>query len=132
MATITIRGSTKPKINIKNDSNKAKINISNNGNGGGGTKDHAKLVNLDYEHSGHTGFASALELIAEAKARKDNDDYLQELLTQETNNRVSADNNLQSQINTEIQAREGGDNTLQTQLDNIQTIPESDVEELFN
>lgn len=114
MATITIRGSTSPKVNIKSGLNKKTINVSSGGSGGGGTHDHAKLVNLDYEHSGHTGFASALELIAEAKARKDNDDYLQ------------------SQIDTEIQAREGGDNTLQTQINNIQTIPESDVEGLFN
>ena len=131
MANITIRGRTAPKINISNGTNKANVQINNTG-GGGGTKDHAKLTNLDYEHSGHTGFASALELIAEAKLRKDNDDYLASLIQQEANNRASADDNLQSQITNEVQAREGGDNNLQTQLNNIQTIPESDVEELFD
>ena len=30
--------------------------------GGIGTKDHSKLTNLDYEHSGHTGFASAVQI----------------------------------------------------------------------
>jgi len=29
-----------------------------NSAGGGGTDDHAELLNLDYAHSGHTGFAS--------------------------------------------------------------------------
>ena len=34
------------------------VNIAMKTTGGVGTKDHAKLNNLDYEHSGHTGFAS--------------------------------------------------------------------------
>lgn len=132
MAKITIRGSTNPKINVKGGSNKAKVVVSSNGGGGFGVKDHDKLNNLDYENSGHIGFASSLDLIAEAKARKDNDDYLQSIITQETSNRESADNNLQSQINAEILEREGGDDNLQSQLDNIQTIPQSDVIVLFD
>jgi len=41
--------------------------MSAGGGGGGGTSDHADLENLDYAHSGHTGFASsaALTLIQE-------------------------------------------------------------------
>ena len=31
----------------------------NSAGGGGGTDDHAELTNLEYENSGHTGFASA-------------------------------------------------------------------------
>jgi len=34
-----------------------------------GTTNHSKLDNLDYESSGHTGFASSLELLS--YARKD-------------------------------------------------------------
>ena len=34
-----------------------------------GTTNHAKFDNLDYESSGHTGFASSLELLS--YARKD-------------------------------------------------------------
>ena len=34
------------------------VNIAMKTTGGVGTKDHAKLNNLDYEHSGHIGFAS--------------------------------------------------------------------------
>ena len=118
------------KITIKGGSNKAKVVVSSNGGGSFGVKDHDRLNNLDYESSGHIGFASALDLIAEAKTRKDNDDYLQSTITQEISDRESADNNLQSQINTEILEREGGDGNLQSH--NIQTIPQSDVELLFN
>lgn len=38
------------------------VNINMKASGGIGTKDHSKLTNLDYEHSGHTGFASAAQI----------------------------------------------------------------------
>lgn len=38
------------------------VNIAMKATGGVGTKDHSKLTNLDYEHSGHTGFASAAQI----------------------------------------------------------------------
>ena len=38
------------------------VNIAMKATGGIGTKDHSKLTNLDYEHSGHTGFASAAQI----------------------------------------------------------------------
>ena len=38
------------------------VNIAMKTTGGVGTKDHSKLTNLDYEHSGHTGFASAVQI----------------------------------------------------------------------
>lgn len=38
------------------------VNIDMKASGGIGTKDHSKLTNLDYEHSGHTGFASAAQI----------------------------------------------------------------------
>ena len=38
------------------------VNINMKATGGVGTKDHSKLTNLDYEHSGHTGFASAAQI----------------------------------------------------------------------
>ena len=44
------------KMNIINAIDGIGMNIST---GGGGTKDHSKLQNLDYEHSGHTGFQPA-------------------------------------------------------------------------
>lgn len=40
-----------------------------------GTKDHSKLQNLDYEHSGHTGFASATDLNKIPTIIKDNKNY---------------------------------------------------------
>lgn len=38
------------------------VNIAMKATGGIGTKDHSKLTNLDYEHSGHTGFASSAQI----------------------------------------------------------------------
>ena len=38
--------------------------------------DHSAMQNLDYEHSGHTGFASSAQLDTEIKARRDGDDSL--------------------------------------------------------
>ena len=38
------------------------VNISMKASGGIGTKDHSKLSNLDFENSGHTGFASAVQI----------------------------------------------------------------------
>ena len=38
------------------------VNISMKASGGIGTKDHSKLNNLDFENSGHTGFASAAQI----------------------------------------------------------------------
>ena len=38
------------------------VNINMKATGGIGTKDHSKLTNLDFEHSGHTGFASAAQI----------------------------------------------------------------------
>lgn len=38
------------------------VNIAMKASGGIGTKDHSKLTNLDYEHSGHTGFASSAQI----------------------------------------------------------------------
>lgn len=47
-----------PDIGIKTNH----VNINMKATGGIGTKDHSKLTNLDYEHSGHTGFASAAQI----------------------------------------------------------------------
>ena len=38
------------------------VNINMKATGGIGTKDHSKLTNLDFENSGHTGFASAVQI----------------------------------------------------------------------
>ena len=38
------------------------VNINMKATGGIGTKDHSKLNNLDFENSGHTGFASAVQI----------------------------------------------------------------------
>lgn len=38
------------------------VNINMKATGGIGTKDHSKLTNLDFENSGHTGFASAAQI----------------------------------------------------------------------
>ena len=38
------------------------VNINMKATGGIGTKDHSKLNNLDFENSGHTGFASAIQI----------------------------------------------------------------------
>jgi len=45
--------------------------------------DHSSMKNLDYEHSGHTGFASSAQLDTEIKARKDGDDSLKAKISQE-------------------------------------------------
>lgn len=42
--------------------------------------DHSKLKNLDYEHSGHTGFASSEQLEAESKRIKNLEDLISEKL----------------------------------------------------
>lgn len=47
-----------PDVGIKTN----QVNINMKATGGLGTKDHSKLSNLDYEHSGHTGFASAEQI----------------------------------------------------------------------
>lgn len=47
-----------PNIKLKTN----QINIAMKATGGVGTKDHSLLTNLDYEHSGHTGFASAEQI----------------------------------------------------------------------
>ena len=44
--------------------------------GGTGTTDHSKLTNLDYEHSGHTGFASAAQIQELLDLLKDKQDAL--------------------------------------------------------
>lgn len=47
-----------PDIGIKTNH----VNINMKATGGIGTKDHSKLTNLDFENSGHTGFASAAQI----------------------------------------------------------------------
>lgn len=47
-----------PDIGIKTNH----VNINMKASGGIGTKDHSKLSNLDFENSGHTGFASAAQI----------------------------------------------------------------------
>ena len=42
--------------------NHVNITMQTHCSGGTGTTDHSKLTNLDYEHSGHTGFASAAQI----------------------------------------------------------------------
>lgn len=44
--------------------------------GGGGTSDHAKLTNLSYEKSGHTGFASSNALEEVKNSKQDKGDYV--------------------------------------------------------
>lgn len=47
-----------------------KFNVGSTG-GSSGTTDHSKLTNLDYEHSGHTGFVSDKELEEALKLKQD-------------------------------------------------------------
>lgn len=47
-----------PDIGIKTNH----VSINMKASGGIGTKDHSKLSNLDFENSGHTGFASAAQI----------------------------------------------------------------------
>lgn len=59
-----------PDIGIKTNH----VNINMKATGGIGTKDHSKLTNLDFENSGHTGFASAVQIqeLLEKLNRKQN------------------------------------------------------------
>jgi len=56
-----LRGLMK-STNITGSLSSKRISTSIGGKGVVILKDHAKLENLDYEHSGHTGFASAEDL----------------------------------------------------------------------
>ena len=57
--------------------NHVNITMRTNCSGGGtGTTDHSKLTNLDYEHSGHTGFASAAQIQELLDLLKDKQDTL--------------------------------------------------------
>ena len=49
-------------MDIKLKQNHVNITMQTHCSGGTGTTDHSKLTNLDYEHSGHTGFASAAQI----------------------------------------------------------------------
>ena len=49
---MTILNEKNISMNLINTKNGIGMNI----NGGGGTKDHSKLKNLDFDNSGHTGF----------------------------------------------------------------------------
>lgn len=52
-----------------------KFNVGSTG-GSSGTTDHSKLTNLDYEHSGHIGFASAAQIQELLDLLKDKQDTL--------------------------------------------------------
>jgi hypothetical protein len=57
--------------------NHVNINITGCKSGGSsGTTDHSKLTNLDYEHSGHIGFASAAQIQELLDLLKDKQDTL--------------------------------------------------------
>ena len=45
--------------------------------------DHSKLLNLDFEHSGHTGFASSKQLEAESDRAKEQEKALDNRITEE-------------------------------------------------
>lgn len=51
-----INMSVTPKKNISMSLISTQSGIGMNLNTVGGTKDHSKLKNLDFDHSGHTGF----------------------------------------------------------------------------
>lgn len=64
-------------MDIKLNTNHVNITMEANCSGGGtGTTDHSKLTNLDYEHSGHTGFASAEQIQELLDLLKDKQDTL--------------------------------------------------------
>lgn len=56
--------------------NHVNITMQTHCSGGTGTTDHSKLTNLDYEHSGHTGFASAAQIQELLDLLKDKQDTL--------------------------------------------------------
>ena len=56
--------------------NQVNITMQTHCSGGTGTTDHSKLTNLDYEHSGHTGFASAAQIQELLDLLKDKQDTL--------------------------------------------------------
>ena len=64
-------------MDIKLNTNHVNIAMKANCSGGGtGTTDHSKLTNLDYVHSGHTGFASAEQIQELLDLLKDKQDTL--------------------------------------------------------
>lgn len=56
--------------------NHVNITMQTHCSGGTGTTDHSKLTNLDYENSGHTGFASAAQIQELLDLLKDKQDTL--------------------------------------------------------
>lgn len=52
----------------------------------GEASDHAKLEHLDYEHSGHTGFASSEDLVVIARADAPLGAFTQEVVNKLRNN----------------------------------------------
>ena len=72
---------TKPSISMRIINEEDGIGMDINAGGGSGTTDHRKLKNLDYEHSGHTGFQPAgnylTEVPSEYKTKDENDQLYQ-------------------------------------------------------
>ena len=76
----------KQPIKIKATSNFPPVNV-------GGTTDHSKLENLDYAHSGHTGFASSEDIPTKVSQLENDKGYI--------------DNNVSNLVNYELKGKTG-------------------------
>lgn len=76
----------KEPIKIKATSNFPTVNV-------GGETDHSKLKNLDYEHSGHIGFASSEDIPTKVSQLENDKDYI--------------DNNVSNLVNYELKGKTG-------------------------
>lgn len=76
----------KQPIKIKATSNFPTVNV-------GGTTDHSKLKNLDYAHSGHTGFASSEDIPTKVSQLENDKGYI--------------DNSVSNLINYELKGKTG-------------------------
>ena len=76
----------KQPIKIKATSNFPTVNV-------GGTTDHSKLKNLDYAHSGHTGFASSEDIPTKVSQLENDKGYI--------------DNNVSNLVNYELKGKTG-------------------------
>lgn len=76
----------KQPIKIKATSNFPTVNV-------GGTTDHSKLKNLDYAHSGHTGFASSEDIPTKVSQLENDKGYI--------------DNSVSNLVNYELKGKTG-------------------------
>lgn len=85
----------KEPIKIKATSNFPAVNV-------GGETDHSKLKNLDYEHSGHTGFASSEDIPTKVSQLENDKGYI--------------DNSVSNLVNYELKGKTG--TNLDVSIDN--------------